>query len=111
MNIPYDSPLLDSVLEALSHQTRRGILHELSFHPATISQLAREFESSLPAIHKHIKVLESAGLIVRRKSGRTHFVALNAQMLGLAQQWIAQYNTQWSSPDATLTNYIASMKE
>jgi len=111
MNIPYDSPELDSVLGALANQKRRGILHELSLNPNPVSRLARNFELSLPAIHKHIRILETAGLIVRKKSGRTNFIALNPQTLRLAQRWIGQYQTQWSGADASLTNYIARMKE
>ena len=111
MNIPYDSPLLDSVLVALANQKRRGILHELSLKPTSLSHLARDFELSLPAIHKHIRILESADLITRKKSGRTNFLALNPKTLGLAQSWIGQYKTGWGSADASLTNYIARMQE
>ena len=111
MKIPYDSPQLDSVLDALANQKRRGILHELSLQPATVSRLARNFELTLPAIHKHIRLLESAGLIIRRKSGRTNFIALNPKTLGLAQRWIGQYKTDWGNADASLTNYIARMQE
>lgn len=111
MKIPYDSPKLDSVLDALSNQKRRGILHELSLRPDTISHLAQNFSLSLPAIHKHIRILEAAELIIRKKSGRTNFIALNPKTLGLAQRWIGQYQTQWGSSKASLTNYIARMKQ
>lgn len=111
MNIPYDSPELDNVLDALANQKRRAIVHDLSLSPATVSQLARRFELSLPAIHKHIRILEKAGLIIRKKTGRTNFVTLNHAMLRLAQQWLAQYRTEWGSTDATLENYISGMKE
>ena len=111
MNTPYDSPQLDSVLGSLANQKRRGILHYLSLRPSTVSRLAQYSELSLPAIHKHIRILESADLIIRKKSGRTNFIALNPKTLGLAQKWIAQYNTSWSSPEASLSNYIARMQE
>ena len=76
-----------------------------------MGELARNQRLTLPAIHKHIRMLEAAGLILRRKSGRTNFVVLNAESLGVAQRWIMQYHVEWSSPHATLENYIAKMKE
>ena len=110
MNIPYDSPKLDKILDALANQKRRGIVHELSFQPATVGQLARKFDLSLPAIHKHIRTLERAKLILRKKAGRTNFVALDQTTLGLAQHWIMQYRTEWGNVDATLENYISRMQ-
>ena len=99
---------LNEVFTALSHDKRRDILHGLSFRPATISQLATEYSLSLPLIHKHLRVLENAHLIHRRKAGRTNFVALNKKTLGLAQNWIMQYRTDWGNEQESLENYIAS---
>jgi DNA-binding transcriptional ArsR family regulator len=110
MNIPYDSPQLDTVLDALANQKRRGIIHDLSLQPATVGQLARRHDLSLPAIHKHIRNLEKAHLIIRKKTGRTNFVALNNSTLGLAQNWVMQYQTAWGGNKATLDNYIVGMK-
>jgi DNA-binding transcriptional ArsR family regulator len=111
MKIPYDSPQLDIVLDALANQKRRGIIHELSLCPATVKQLAEHHDLSLPAIHKHIRILEEAQLIIRRKSGRTNFVALNQRTLKTAQDWLLQYQTHWGNPNATLENYISRMQE
>jgi len=111
MNIPYDSSQLDIILDALANQIRRGIIHELSLHPATVGQLARQYDISLPAIHRHIRILEQAGLIVRKKVGRTNFVALNHKTLNLAQKWLMQYRTEWGSAAASLENYISRMQE
>jgi DNA-binding transcriptional ArsR family regulator len=111
MNVAYDSPQLDSALEALANVKRRGIIHDLSLQPATVGKLASSHNLSLPAIHKHIRILENAQLIVRKKVGRTNFVALNSKTLGLVQQWITQYQPAWGSTDATLENYISRMKE
>ncbi len=111
MNVPYDSPQLDTVLDALANQKRRGIIHDLSLQPATVGQLARHHGLSLPAIHKHIRSLEEAKLIIRKKAGRTNFVALNNSTLGLAQNWITQYRTGWGGSQASLENYIARMQE
>ena len=111
MNTPYNSPQLDSILGALANQKRRGIIHDLSLQPATVGQLAHNHKLSLPAIHKHIRTLEDAKLIIRKKAGRTNYVALNSNTLGLAQSWIAQYHVTWGATQATLENYISRMKE
>lgn len=112
MNIPYDSPELDKVLEALANQKRRGMVHELSLHPSTIAQLAIRFDLTLPAIHKHIRVLEDSKLIIRKKSGRTNFLALDESTLKLARDWITQFNTHWvNNKNASLENYISSLQE
>lgn len=105
------SAQLDNVFSALAHSKRRAIVHDLSFQPATVGQLARDHALSLPAIHKHIRTLEDAGLIVRKKSGRTNFVALKVGSLSLVQAWLMQYRTAWGSDEATLNNYIARMRE
>ncbi len=110
MNIPYDSPPLDSALNALANAKRRSIIHELAFHPVTVTILAQSNGLTLPAIHKHIRILEKSNLIVRKKSGRTNFVALNQDTLAMVQKWIMQYQTGWGSGAASLENYISGMK-
>ena len=112
MNIPYDSPELDKILGALANQKRRGMVHDLTLNPATIGQLAKKFGLSLPAMHKHMSNLEDAKLIIRKKSGRTNFIALNENTLKLAQDWISQYKTHWgNNKNASLDNYISSLQE
>jgi DNA-binding transcriptional ArsR family regulator len=110
MILAIDSPQLDNVFNALGHAKRRGIVNTLAFRPATVSQLAEEYNLSLPAIHKHIRSLEAAKLIQRKKVGRTNFVALNVKSLKLAQDWIMQYQTGWGNDKETLDNYISSLK-
>lgn len=106
-----DARELDHIFDALSHATRRGILNTLSFRPATVSQLAKEHHVSLPAIHRHIRSLEEAALIQRKKVGRTNFVALNRTSLRDAQNWIMQYRTDWGTGKETLENYISSLQD
>ena len=110
MNVYGVDESLSASFQALAHDKRRGILYYLSFRPATVSQLADEFDLSLPAIHKHIRLLESAGLIQRRKVGRTNFVSLGRESLFDAQQWLAQFRTEWGSDKESLENYIADLK-
>jgi DNA-binding transcriptional ArsR family regulator len=102
--------ILDTSFQALGHTKRRDMVYYLSFRPATVGQLADEFGLSLPAMHKHIRLLETAGLITRRKVGRTNFVALNRQGLSVAQGWMMQFRTDWGNDDETLENYIVSLK-
>lgn len=100
---------LDDLFIALANDKRRNMVQTLAFRPATIGHLAAENGLSLPAMHKHVQLLERASLIVRRKVGRTNFVALNGKALGLTQSWLNQFRTEWSG-DASLENYIAGLK-
>jgi DNA-binding MarR family transcriptional regulator len=102
---------LDSIYLALSNAKRRGMIYMLSFRPATVSQLANEFKLSLPAIHKHIRSMENAQLIHRRKIGRTNFITLNKKSISLAQDWLMQYRSDWGNEEETLENYIASLQD
>ena len=101
----YDPRDLDGVFEALANKHRREIIYILSLQPYSISQLASMRGLSLPAIHKHIKVLENAGIIRRRKIGRTNFITLNRESLRGLQDWLMQYHTYWGSNEETLENY------
>jgi len=60
---------------------------------------------SLPAIHKHVKILENAGLVSRRKTGRTTYLVLNPQRLRLLQDWMGQFHTYWGSDQTSFENY------
>jgi DNA-binding transcriptional ArsR family regulator len=60
---------------------------------------------SLPAIHKHVKVLENAGLVTRKKTGRTTFLTLDRTAMRGLQEWLAQFHTYWGSDEESLENY------
>lgn len=102
---------LDAAFEAFASSKRRAILRTLAFRPATVSELASEHGLSLPAIHRHIRTLEQAGLIQRRKVGRINFVALKREKFAAAKAWIAQYQLEWGNDQETLENYIASLSK
>lgn len=93
---------LDKVFEALANKHRREIIYVLSLQPCSISKLASMRGLSLPAIHKHIKVLENADMISRQKIGRTNFLTLNRKSLRGLQEWIMQYNPYWGSNEEAL---------
>ncbi len=105
-----DTPRLDTVFNALGHPTRRAIVNTLAFRPATVTQLAAEHQVSLPAIHRHIRALEEAGLLQRRKVGRVNFVAQKRTGLRTAQEWLGQYRIEFGNDVETLDNYIANLK-
>ena len=105
------SPDLDKIFEALGNQHRREIIYALSLQPHSISQLATMRDLSLPAIHKHIKMLKNAELVLDKKHGRTHFLAINRQALRGLQEWLMQYHTYWGNDKETLENYEQYLKE
>jgi DNA-binding transcriptional ArsR family regulator len=100
---------IDAVFVALGNPRRRAIVDTLSFRPATVSQLAAEHHLSLAAIHRHIRVLEEANIIERRKVGRVNFVALKRRALRAAQAWMSQYHLEWGNDAETLENYIEQL--
>lgn len=87
---------MNSVFHALGDDTRRSILRTLAAGERTIGQLAEPFDISLAAASKHIKVLESAGLIRRRVDGRTHFCRLDPGPLARAHEWLGFYERFWN---------------
>ena len=105
-----DAKKLDQVLAALASKKRREIVYTLGLQPASIGQLAKQQRSSLPAIHRHIKLLEKAKLVQRKKSGRVNFLALDRTGLLLVQVWIHQYHAYWGTNEETLENYIAGIE-
>jgi len=103
-------PDLDQVLEALDNPHRREIVYLLGLQPWAVSQLAQRRGLSLPAIHKHITILQDAGLVSRRKQGRTTYLTLNRQPLVLLQTWVGQFHPYWGSDDATYENYARHLE-
>ncbi|WP_040856007.1 metalloregulator ArsR/SmtB family transcription factor [Phyllobacterium sp. YR531] len=95
--VELQTPHLDAVFHALSDPTRRAMLHRLTIGEHSVSDLATPFRMSLAGASKHIKVLESAGLVRRRIEGRTHLCQLEAARLAEAQQWLSTYEKFWSA--------------
>jgi DNA-binding transcriptional ArsR family regulator len=87
---------LDTVFHALGDATRRRMLRELAGGERTVGQLAQPFTISLAAASKHIKVLESAGLIRREVRGRTHHCRLDPGPLASASEWLSFYERFWT---------------
>jgi DNA-binding transcriptional ArsR family regulator len=98
---------LDLTFGALSDPTRRAILASLMLGQASISELAKPHRMSLPAVMKHIQVLQDAGLVSQKKTGRTRHCRLAAKPLEDAEQWISQYRAFWEGTLRSLERYLA----
>jgi len=97
---------LDLTFAALANATRRAILARLAQGEATVNELAEPFKMSLPAISKHIKVLERAGLIVQGQKAQYRPCTINATPLQEISNWTEQYRHIWEERFDQLDNYI-----
>jgi len=104
--VKYKSDSLSEVFSALSDPTRRAILARLSQGEVTVSELAEPHRMSLPAISKHLSVLEAAGLIEREKLGRLRRCHLRAAPMKEASDWISRYAEFWESRFESLARYL-----
>jgi DNA-binding transcriptional ArsR family regulator len=102
---------LDSTFAALSDATRRGILARLAGGEASVTELAKPYDMSLPAVSKHLRVLESAGLVARSKDGRVHRCRLEAAPMKSAAEWIAHYRQFWEAQLDSLQCYLENSTE
>jgi DNA-binding transcriptional ArsR family regulator len=92
-----ESQPLDDTLLALADPTRRAILQRLSRGEARVTELARPFAMSLNAVSKHIRMLERARLVRRRRVGREHLLSLDPQPLFDATAWLAEQTALWTA--------------
>jgi DNA-binding transcriptional ArsR family regulator len=97
---------LSETFAALANGTRRAILARLIDGAATVNELAQPFELTLPAISKHLKVLETAGLIVRGQRAQYRPCALNAAPLAAVSSWAEQYRPVWESRFDRMDEYL-----
>ena len=105
--VNYQSPVLDRTFAALADPTRRALLARLDEQGGvSISDLARPFPVSLPAIMKHLDVLSDAGLIARKKVGRTVTCQLKAEPMEQAMNWLATYERYWTEQLDRLAAFV-----
>ena len=88
---------LDATFHALADPTRRGMLASLALSDKSIGELGEPFAMSFAGAAKHVKVLESAGLIERRRAGRKQICSLNPEPLQAAEDWLKQWEKFWSN--------------
>jgi DNA-binding transcriptional ArsR family regulator len=101
---------LSATLSALADPTRRAILARLAEGEATVNELAEPFEISLPAVSRHLKVLESAGLISRGREAQWRPCRLEAKALREVDDWLARYRRFWAGSFDKMDAYIAELK-
>jgi DNA-binding transcriptional ArsR family regulator len=97
MKSEFSAEQLDNLFVALADETRRAILARLSLGEARVTEVAAPFEISLNSVSKHIRMLERAGLVTRRRSGREHVLRLEPQQLAQASEWLQSRQRFWAN--------------
>lgn len=105
--VKHSSDTLDSVFAALADPTRRAILERLAEGDCSVTELAEPFAMSLPAISKHLRVLEHAGLLVQEKDGRIRRCQLVAEPMQNAAAWLNHYCQFWETQFDALADFLA----
>ena len=105
-----DEDRLNETFAALANSTRRAILARLAEGVATVNELAEPFEMSLPAISKHIKVLERAGLVARGQRAQFRPCALDAAPLEEVSTWAEQYRPVWEARFDRMDDYLRQLQ-
>ena len=104
--VKYNSATLNRTFAALADPTRRRLLAHLARGDQRVTHLARPHAMSLPAVSKHLRVLEKAGLLRRRRYGRVHEMRLEAKPLKQAAQWVEEYRKFWEGSLDRLADYL-----
>jgi DNA-binding transcriptional ArsR family regulator len=100
---------LDVLFRALGDRTRRALLARLAVKPAMVTELAEPFAMSLPAVSRHIRVLERARLVVRTIDGRVHHCAADFRRLKAVDRWLRHYRRYWTDQLDALADYVERM--
>jgi DNA-binding transcriptional ArsR family regulator len=101
---------LDRIFHALADRTRRALLARLAEGPAKITELAEPFAMSLPAVSKHLRVLEAARLVGRKIDGRVHRCSLDPRPLKDIGAWLDHYRVFWDDTLEALADYVERPK-
>jgi len=101
---------LNRTFGALADPTRRRILEDLADGERCVTDIARPYRMSLPAVSKHLRVLEKAGLIRRKREGRVHRLRLEAKPMREAQEWIEAYRRFWEESFDRLDAYLKELQ-
>ena len=110
MTTATDDDRLSETFAALANSTRRAILARLAAGTATVNELAQPFDMTLPAISKHIKVLEEAGLVRRGRQAQYRPCALDAAPLRDVSNWAEQYRPVWEARFARMDRYLEELR-
>src|SRR6266446_3265715 len=96
----------DAVFRAIADPTRRAILRLLRDHQRTVGEIAANFQTSRPAISKHLRLLRTAGLVVSHKDGASRICDLNAKPLRTVNAWLRDYEALWGESMRRLKSYV-----
>ena len=102
---------LDATFAALADPTRRAILARLITGEASVSELAEPFDMSLPAISKHLAVLERAGLVAKSREGQRKYCRITATPLRSATTWLDDYRRHWEANLDSLDAYLTRVQQ
>jgi DNA-binding transcriptional ArsR family regulator len=102
---------LTDVLTAISHPTRRAIIERLANGPARFLDIAKPFDTALNAVTKHLKLLERAGLIERRKQGREVLISFRGEPLQQVAGWVHEYERFWNQRLERFEQYFKDRKK
>ena len=105
-----ESEFLDRAFAALADSTRRAILARLARGEASVTELAEPFQMSLPAVSKHLKVLEKAGLITRSREAQWRYCRLEPAPLKQVSEWVGDYKRFWDESYERLDEYLEELK-
>ena len=105
--MPNQLPSLDQVFHALADPTRRGMVERLVRGPASVSELSRPLDMSLPAVMQHLQVLEACGLVQSEKAGRVRTCHIEPTALRAAEAWVTGQRTAWETRLDRLGDYLA----
>ena len=105
------SPALDQVFQALADPTRRSMVERLVRGPASVSDLSRPLDMSLPAVLQHLQVLEAAGLVRSEKAGRVRTCRIEPAALRMAEDWLRRQRTAWEQRLGRLGEYLAEQPD
>ena len=102
---------LSDVLTAISHPSRRAIIGQLANGPARFLDVAEPFDTALNAVTKHLKLLQRAGLIERKKQGREVFISLRGEPLKQVAEWVHEYERFWNERLDQSQQYFEDRKQ
>jgi DNA-binding transcriptional ArsR family regulator len=105
------SAALDGVLVALADPTRRAVVRRLGHRPASVGELAKEAPMTLPSFMKHVRVLESNGVIRTVKAGRVRTCELNRERFALVEDWLAEQRRIWAGRTDRLERFVTAPEE
>ena len=109
--MPNQATQLDRVFQALADSTRRRMVERLIAGPASVSELARPFDMSLPAVMQHLQVLEDCDLVRSEKTGRVRTCRLEPRGLRTAEGWVSGQRTAWEDRLDRLGDYLSEGRE